>query len=516
LSVNGLRIIYGNGGIFTSTDGIHFKFNSTGFTGLATNGSGFVAVGFAVGSMFSSPDFVSWTDQTPPSTTELPYIATVLYTGTKYVAAGDGGNIYFSDDGTSWSISRVPYSFHSMGYGAGRFVGNAYNDSSMGLATSTDGLTWNMVDTNFTYYYKIRYINSHFFALGISYRDNTGRIMRSADGLHWENITPAAGFPVWDYTDVMYDGTKYYFTGMKKYPDSVKNFFTLSTTNPTDTTSYGAAGSIVSPAPGTLAGDYVTQFADFVYHNGQFVGSAVDLVDHHAYLLYSSDGMNWTTTPLNGPGEARTIVVEGDTYRIVGDAGGRYSVTFPGPPANLLDFRAMAVGSRAGENSRLTWRTAGETNIDYFLVQHSLDTLHWDSIGKVNAIERRHAMAHYQFTHVDPPAGANYYRLGLIDTSGRRQWSSIRRVDIRKKGNVSIYPNPARGVLHVQLPEPSPANLVVYNSAGRLVRQQVVSGYNATLNLGSLPAGLYHLLIFQCGNRYQKEFIIAEQISPGY
>jgi len=518
LSVNDLRIIYGIGGIATSTDGLQFKFNSTSFTGLATNGSGFVAVGAGAGGghMFSSPDFISWTDRTPMTQNGLTDISSVLYTGTKYVAGG-ARNIYFSNDGASWSTTPLPVSFMSMGYGAGRFIANAYTDTSNAvLITSTDGINWSVVDTNFAQYYHIRYINNNFFALGISYQDNTGRIMQSADGLHWQNITPATGFPVWDYSDVMYDGTKYYFTGIKKYTDSIKNIFILSTTNPMDTASYGAAGSIVNPAPGTAAGDYVTQFADFVYHNGQFVGSAQDMVDHHAYLLYSSDGMSWTTTPLNGPGEARTIVVDGDTYRIVGDAGGRYSVTFPGPPAKLLDFRAMAVGSRTGENSRLSWRTAGETNIDYFLVQHSLDTLHWDSIGMVNAIERRHGTANYQFTHMDPPAGANYYRLGLIDTNGRRQWSSIRRVDIRNRRNVCIYPNPARGVLHVQLPEPGPATLVVYNNAGRLVRQQVVSGYNATLNLGSLPAGFYHLLIFQGGNRYQKEFIIAEQFSPGY
>jgi|GEM_PF-2681801 len=515
LSVNGLRIIYGNGGISTSTDGIHFYFNSTNFAGLASNGSGFVAVGF--GHMFSSPDFVSWTDRTPPTVNGLPDITSLVYTGTKYLAAGAKGNIYTSNDGAAWSITQVPYSFQGMGYGAGRFVAAAYNDTIQGLATSTDGISWSLVDTNLISYYHIRYINNSFFALGVSFRDLTGRIMQSADGIHWQNITPTVSFGVTHYSDVMYDGTKYYFTGIKK--DSSGNwgdFFTLSTTNPANTGSYGAAGSIVNPAPGTSVGDYIAQFGDFVYHNGQFVGSAEDRVDQQAYLVYSSDGMNWTTTPLNGPLQARTIVVDGDIYRIVGDGGGRYSVTFPGPPAKLLDFRAMAVGSRFGENSRLTWRTAGETNIDYFLVQHSLDTLHWDSIGMVNAIERRHGTANYQFTHMDPPAGANYYRLGLIDTNGRRQWSSIRRVDIRNRRNVCIYPNPARGVLHVQLPEPGQATLVVYNSAGRLVRQQVVSGYNATLNLGSLPAGFYHLLIFQGGNRYQKEFIIAEQFSPGY
>jgi len=42
------------------------------------------------------------------------------------------------------------------------------------------------------------------------------------------------------------------------------------------------------------------------------------------------------------------------------------------------------------------------------------------------------------------------------------------------------------------------------------VRQQVVSGYSAALDLRSLTAGTYHLLVFQSGKKYSKEFIIAK------
>jgi hypothetical protein len=83
-------------------------------------------------------------------------------------------------------------------------------------------------------------------------------------------------------------------------------------------------------------------------------------------------------------------------------------------------------------------------------------------------------------------------------------------VDIVNKGHVRVFPNPAKGVIQVQLPEPGPANLVIYNSAGLLMRQQVVSGYSATVDLGSLTAGIYHLLVFQGGKKYSKEFIITK------
>jgi hypothetical protein len=502
LYVNGVTVIYGDGGLATATDGIHFKLNGTSFSALASNGSGFAAAGFGNtgGQIFSSPDFTTWTEDT----SGLSAISTILYTGTKYVAAGSG-NIYFSDDGTNWSNNTVPDGFSAMGYGNGQFVGGAFYQ----LMSSADALTWNVVDTNYSYYYKIRYLNNSFFALGMSYRDNTGRILQSVDGIHWQNITPAVGFTVTYYNDAMYDGTKYYFTGRRNFTD----FFTISTTDPTNTASYGAVGTITNPAPGTSAVDYFPQFDDFAYHNGRFAGTVIDGLDGPAYLAYSSDGMSWTTTPLGGTGHGKMAVSNGDTYHIVTDDGGFYTVNFAGSvlPVTLFDFEAMAVTSGAGENSRLTWRTASESNSAWFLVQHSVDAVHWDSIGRVDAAGQSRITESYQFTHAAPPVGGNYYRLGMTDLDGQRQWSPVRKVDIgTPAGDLRIYPNPARATLQLQLPGPGTADVTVYNSAGLRMLQQVAGGYNITLDLGSLPAGIYHLMVYQGGKRYTREFIIAE------
>jgi hypothetical protein len=56
LAVNGLTFIYGDGGLATATDGIHFTLNGTFFTALASNGSGYVAAGSNAsgGTLFST------------------------------------------------------------------------------------------------------------------------------------------------------------------------------------------------------------------------------------------------------------------------------------------------------------------------------------------------------------------------------------------------------------------------------------------------------------------------------
>lgn len=505
LYANGITLIYGNGGLATATDGIHFKLNGTLFTTLATNGSGFTAAGWGGtgGHLFSSPDFANWTEQLSTSS-GLSYISTIVYDGTKYVAAGSG-HMYFSTEGTNWSDSVVSNSITAMDYGAGRYVGGSFYF----LASSTDAINWSEVDSSYAYYYKIRYLNNNFFALGMSYVDNTGLILQSPDGIHWQNITPHLDSVITYYNDAMYDGTKYYFTGRKHWTD----LFTISTTDPTNTTSYGAMGGIVHPAVGTSAVDYFPQFDDFIFHNGRFVGTAVDRVDSRTYLVYSTDGMNWTTSPLGGSGHGRTTVSDADIYHIVSQDGGFYTVSFAEATRPvLLRFEAVAVPSFGGENSRLSWKTKNDSDIAYFLVQHSLDTVHWDSIGRVKAEKRekeKREVERYEFIHEGPPAGANYYRLGLTDHDGRRWWSPTRKVEIRGK-DIYIYPNPVKGVLHVQLPEAGRAKLIVFNRAWVPVREQMGNGYTVSINVRSLPAGVYYLLVFQDGKRYSKEFIIAD------
>jgi hypothetical protein len=496
LSANGLIFIYGNGGLATATDGIDFTLNGTLFSALATNGSNFVAGGLAGagGPVFTSPDFVTWTQQPPVSANMI------VYNGSKYAAEG-AGNAWFSADGTSWSSTAVATTFTAMGYGAGRYVAGTFYS----LLSSTDGINWSEVDSSYSFYYKIRYLNNNFFALGMNFQNATGLILESADGIHWTSITPLLDSAVTYYNDVMYDGTKYYFTGLKNWTD----LFTISTTDPTNTTSYGGMGGVTNPAARTTAVEYFPQFDDFIYHNGLFVGTTVNSVYGTTYLTYSTDGMNWTTTPLGGSGNGQMIVTDSGIYHIVGQDGGYYTVRFTEPaPPMLLRFEAEAVRSFGGEDSRLRWEIKNDSSIAYYLVQHSLDTVRWDSIGQVFPEKRERATERYQFIQDDPPAGANYYRIGLIDRDGSRSWSPIRRVDIRKEG-IRIYPNPARDVLHVQLPGDGPARLTVFSNEWLPVRQVDARGNNVSIDLWGLRPGIYYLQVFQDGKCYSAEFMIA-------
>lgn len=65
--------------------------------------------------------------------------------------------------------------------------------------------------------------------------------------------------------------------------------------------------------------------------------------------------------------------------------------------------------------------------------------------------------------------------------------------------NISVYPNPAREVITVQMPE-GRKTLVIYNSTGVEVHRQQTDKAQELIHMHNLPAGIYLLRINQNGN----------------
>lgn len=61
--------------------------------------------------------------------------------------------------------------------------------------------------------------------------------------------------------------------------------------------------------------------------------------------------------------------------------------------------------------------------------------------------------------------------------------------------SLSVYPNPANDLLHIQLPSYTQANIQLMDALGQIVISTNAFGVNATLSTGDLPSGLYMLSI---------------------
>jgi tRNA A-37 threonylcarbamoyl transferase component Bud32 len=89
------------------------------------------------GSIMTSPDGITWTKRTSPTTNNL---LGLFWDGHQYLAGGDHGTILASPDGINWTnrVSGSDISFYSFSYSGSRYVAVG-ND---GICISADSVTW--------------------------------------------------------------------------------------------------------------------------------------------------------------------------------------------------------------------------------------------------------------------------------------------------------------------------------------------------------------------------------------
>ena len=141
----------------------------------------FIAVGNG-GIIYTSPDAITWTQQTSGTVTALTGVAA---SPTKIiVSVGSGGGVYTSTDGVSWTsvATGSTATQNTIGYGNGVFVtGPVYS--------SDDGVTWAATSGLFSpQVYSIVWDGTYYIAAALP---GTSYIYRSLNGISWTNASGA-------------------------------------------------------------------------------------------------------------------------------------------------------------------------------------------------------------------------------------------------------------------------------------------------------------------------------------
>jgi hypothetical protein len=184
-------------------------------------------------------------------------------------------------------------------------------------------------------------------------------------------------------------------------------------------------------------------------------------------------------------------------------------------PVELVSFK----GSAVSQGVALDWETASEKNNAFFSIQHSTDGRNFESVGYVEG-NGTTAMAHkYSFTHTQPAAGKNYYRLKQVDHDGTSAYSKI--VVIESKGapemKLSVFPNPVtNGEVNLKLERALAGNetatVQVRDLNGRLILDRSLAGAQTLkLNLKqhNLKPGIY-LISLQNGAAITHQKIVVQ------
>ena len=158
-----------------------------------------------------------------------------------------------------------------------------------------------------------------------------------------------------------------------------------------------------------------------------------------------------------------------------------FNVGFP-LPLSWSFVKAQLINNQ----TLVSWATLQENNTGRFEIEHSTDGRNFVKVGERAAAGYSTTQRNYNFTHVQPGTGFNYYRIKQIDLDGSFTYSVI--VTVLKKNDIKqtiIAPNPVKDMLHVVEPAQTfIENAEVYCISGSLLLRKTI---NADVQVYSLP-----------------------------
>jgi hypothetical protein len=195
----------------------------------------------------------------------------------------------------------------------------------------------------------------------------------------------------------------------------------------------------------------------------------------------------------------------------------------------LTNFNINAVGltpvtfqsltaSASGNDVKLDWSTASESNNVGFHVYRSNDGVKWANIGFVAGAGTTAVGKKYAYTDANLNSGKYYYRLSQEDIDGKTALTNIVTATVGGKAGFSLsqnYPNPAMGntVVNYSIPSSAHVRISLYDGSGRLVKvvedaQRKAGSYSVLVDASRMKSGIYYYRIESDGQTLTKKMAI--------
>ena len=190
-----------------------------------------------------------------------------------------------------------------------------------------------------------------------------------------------------------------------------------------------------------------------------------------------------------------------------GGAGGGGAGNVGFLPVELLSFTAKPMQNHI----QLNWETASEIDNAGFELEKSIDGKNWRSIDFIKGHGTTSEAKTYGSLDQAPIQGNNYYRLKQLDHDGAFEYSEVRSVNWRgnlENTSLTVYPNPATDFLTIQS---TMGTLQIYDQTGKMLQQLELGEGSTVLDINTLTAGLYSIVLIQKNGLIQtKTFIKSE------
>jgi hypothetical protein len=222
---------------------------------------------------------------------------------------------------------------------------------------------------------------------------------------------------------------------------------------------------------------------------------------------WQPDNANWGSTPsvLTGTGSVTVTGVTAFSPWVLS------SVDSP-LPAELTTFK----GRVKPEFNKLDWVSSTEINLSHYVIESSVDAVHFEKIGELAAVGNSSTSINYEYEDTKYFSPITYYRLVMVDYDGSEELSNVimlKRENETSNWSASLYPNPSNGelVLNIDLLEADVAQVRVLSLLGQVIYNEKIDcrkGLNTSnLNFSNLSNGIYHVEISTGGLKKTLQFV---------
>jgi hypothetical protein len=168
-------------------------------------------------------------------------------------------------------------------------------------------------------------------------------------------------------------------------------------------------------------------------------------------------------------------------------------------PLRWITFEAGRTENGVG----LHWTTTQEVDNDHFEIERAQDGIHFERIGRVEAVGTSQGASDYHHLDPAPYFGVNYYRLRQVDMDGSHSLSRIEAVDVQRPNSVIVaLPNPGSGLVEIRMPDTgSIAFISILDATGREVMRTSVNSDRVSFDGSALSSGSYILRAISSGGQ---------------
>jgi hypothetical protein len=173
-------------------------------------------------------------------------------------------------------------------------------------------------------------------------------------------------------------------------------------------------------------------------------------------------------------------------------------------PLRLIGFSAVPQGSAVN----VSWQTSFEQNLHSFDIEYSIDGIVFTKIGSVSPANNLSGSS-YNYRHLTPAQGKNFYRLKIVEDDGSIHYSDIRLVNFNgEQSFVKLYPNPADKHFTVRTDWIN-FTLEIIAADGKIIKEIKNTNANTVIDISQLPSGLYTIRVSKDKN-IENSFLIIK------